>query len=106
VTSTVDQFSLELERLSEHDSSENPVRAIATNRKVSSKTAEAWWGLAQTRANLLSLLHDEVIAESFFQQLEDHRYVELNSRVGSTKTDLVVFNPDELIRVGFDSADL
>ena len=47
----IDRYTVELEALSEHEQSQQPVRCIATNTDDNS-TAEAWLSLAMTRALL------------------------------------------------------
>jgi hypothetical protein len=106
-TKVVDQYIVELERLSEHDGSPNPIRAIATNTADPSKTAETWWSWEAAKINLFSAMgSDPVMVEWCLQQLEDHRSVQLESSLPGTKPGRAIFNPHELIRVGFDPDDL
>jgi hypothetical protein len=106
----VDQYFIELERPTEHDGSQHPIRAMAVNTADtadSAKTAETWWSLDGTRANLLSVMGaapDDV--DWYIQQLEDNRYVQLVASVSGVKPSKAIFNSRELVRIGFHPDDL
>jgi hypothetical protein len=80
---------------------------MATNTADSSKIAETWWSREGTRLNLLSSMGEAPeIIDWYLQQLEDNRYVLLESGVPGVKRGRAIFNSRELIRLGFKSDDL
>ena len=97
----IDQYTLELEALTEHDHSQHPVRAVATSTDDGS-TVEAWLTKNQTRASLLLACSEITFVDYFMQQLEEHRSVDLISQYGSKRSDRLIFTPRELIDFGFD----
>jgi len=103
----VDQYFVELERLGEQDHLPNPIRAMAMNTADPSKTAGTWWNRETTRANLLSVMGAAPdLVDWYLQQLEDHRYVKLETSVPGTKAARPIFNSHELVRIGFQPGDL
>jgi hypothetical protein len=101
-TKVIDEYVVELERLSEHDGSPKPIRAIATNTADRTKTAETWWSWAATKINLFSVMGSDVMVQWYLQLLEDNRHVELESSLPDAKPGRVIFRPHELIRIGFN----
>ena len=102
----IDQYTLELEALSEHENSATPVRCIATNMDDNS-TAETWLNLVQTNALLHFLYGNEGdIMDNYLLQLADYRYVELIMQPGGRVSDRCVVNSKELLRFGFDRDEL
>lgn len=103
----VDQYYLELERLNEYDNAPNPIRAMAMNTADSLKTAETWWGRESAMANMLAVMGAAPeLVEWYMQQLEDNRYVKLETSVPGTKAGRPIFNSHELVRMGFSPDDL
>jgi hypothetical protein len=103
----VDQYYLELERPSEHDNSPKPIRAMAMNTADSTKTAETWWSRESAKANLLAVMGAAPeLVDWYLQQLEDHRYVQLETSVPGTKAGRPIFNSRELVRMSFAPDDL
>lgn len=103
----IDRYTLELEALSEHESSSTPVRCIATNTD-DKPTTETWLTLEKTRA-LLSFAYgnEQTIVDWCIQQLDDHHYVELIApQAEGAKTSRCVFNAAELLPFGFVREDL
>jgi hypothetical protein len=97
----IDRYTVELEALSEHEQSQQPVRCIATNTDDNS-TAEAWLSLAMTRALLnFAYNNQQSFTDDFMQQLKDHHYADLISPQPSAQQARCVFNSIELLPFGF-----
>lgn len=98
----IDNYTLELDALSEPENSPTPVRCIATNTDDNS-TAEARLSLENARALLnLAYGNEQTITEWGMQQLEDHHYLDLTApQPDQTKSNRCVFSATELLPLGF-----
>ena len=101
----IDQYTLELEALSEHENATFPVRGIATNTDDKS-SAESWLTLTQTRALLYYVYRNEEHVDNWMQQLKDHHYTDLIAQQRGTHIDRCVLNSSELLPFGFTRDEL
>jgi hypothetical protein len=98
----IDQYTLELEALSEDENKPLPVRCIATNTDDKT-TAEEWLSRENTRA-LLNYVsgNEQTHVNHWMQQLEDHHYADLIVQPGVR----CVLNSAELVHLGFNHDEL
>jgi hypothetical protein len=100
----IDQYTLELEMLSEDEGKPSPVRCIATNTDDKS-TAEAW--MTREMSHALLGFFTGTDADYWAQQLAENRYVDLISSHTNTGVPLrYIINAPDLPRFGFSREEL
>lgn len=103
----IDQYTVELEALSEDENKPLPVRCIAKNTDDESY-AEAWLSFENTRTLLNNMYGNEQhIVDYWLQQLEAHHYADLIAEIdGRGKPSRCVLQSHELLRFGFPEEEL
>lgn len=100
----IDQYTFQLERLSEDENKSLPVRCVATNTDDKS-TAEAW--MTREMCDAFLVVATGIDADYWMQQLADNRYVDLMTPHPDAKEPVrYVLNAPELMPFGFAQDNL